>query len=132
MDGKAYFINMSTNRFYTLCNEVVTQCTVMDGGKVVLLTKDSGKLITVQIEQTSVRHVEQDIVEGSDVVVPFSSTGYLSQPQFEKTSYLASENLSLPNLRRIWKLTRSDMGGPLKSITSRLPYHLYVFFSVVF
>lgn len=37
---------------------------------------------------------------------------------------LASEHLSLSSLRRMWKLTRSDMGGTLRCASYRLPYHL--------
>lgn len=39
-----YFINLNTNKLYSLCDEKVAQFAVMDNGKVILLTRNSGKV----------------------------------------------------------------------------------------
>lgn len=39
-----YFVNLNTNKLYSLCDEKVAQFAVMDNGKVTLLTRNSGKV----------------------------------------------------------------------------------------
>ncbi|VDN82160.1 unnamed protein product [Brugia pahangi] len=143
MDDMVYFINLNTNKLYPLCDEKVAQFAVMDNGKVTLLTRNSGKLITVQVEQSSSHPTAYDD-EDVAVAALFSKMSKMSDSQqsnvpknidreaaqnlpsrsYDMTSIMASEYLSTAGLRRIWKLTRSDIGGPTKNATYRLPYHL--------
>lgn len=44
MEDMVYFINLNTNKLYSLCDERVAQFAVMDNGKVTLLTRNSGKV----------------------------------------------------------------------------------------
>ncbi|VDO23589.1 unnamed protein product [Brugia timori] len=139
MDDMVYFINLNTNKLYPLCDEKVAQFAVMDNGKVTLLTRNSGKLITVQVEQSSSHPTAYDD-EDVAVAALFSKMSDSQQSNvpknidreaaqnlpsrsYDMTSIMASEYLSTAGLRRIWKLTRSDIGGPTKNATYRLPYH---------
>ncbi|CAG9537736.1 unnamed protein product, partial [Cercopithifilaria johnstoni] len=142
MEDMVYFINLNTNKLYSLCDEKVAQFAVMDSGKVTLLTRNSGKLITVQIEQSSSRSADYEEDEDAAVAALFSKMNNSQQSDISKNadinreiarnllsssndmaSVMASEYLSTAGLRRIWKLTRSDIGGPVRGATYRLPYH---------
>uniref|UniRef100_A0A915PSQ5 UBC core domain-containing protein n=1 Tax=Setaria digitata TaxID=48799 RepID=A0A915PSQ5_9BILA len=141
MEDMVYFINLNTNKLYSLCDEKVAQFAVMDTGKVTLLTKNSGKLITVQIEQSSSHRTDYEEDEDAAVAALFSKMSDSLQSEVSKNidgdteramlsggnstaNVLTSEYLSTAGLRRIWKLTRSDVGGPVRSTSYRLPHHL--------
>ncbi|VDK62166.1 unnamed protein product [Onchocerca ochengi] len=140
MEDMVYFINLNTNKLYSLCDERVAQFAVMGNGKVTLLTRNSGKLVTVQIEQSSSRRTDYEEDEDAAIAALFSKISNSQQLELPKNidrktaqnlpssgnsmaSVAASEYLSTASLRRIWKLTRSDIGGPIRGATYRLPYH---------
>ncbi|VDP12876.1 unnamed protein product [Onchocerca flexuosa] len=140
MEDMVYFINLNTNKLYSLCDERVAQFAVMDNGKVTLLTRNSGKLMTVQIEQSSSRRTDYEEDEDAAITALFSKISDSQQLELPKNidretaqslpsssnsmaSVATSEYLSTASLRRIWKLTRSDIGGPIRGATYRLPYH---------
>ncbi|VDK73715.1 unnamed protein product [Litomosoides sigmodontis] len=138
MEDMVYFLNLNTNKLYPLCDEKVAQFAVMDNGKVTLLTRSSGKLITVQIGQSSSRNADYEEDEDAAVAALFSKISDSEQSNIPKcedinremarnlssgTSVVASDYLSAAGLRRIWKLTRSDIGGPVRGTSYRLPYH---------
>ncbi|VDN07059.1 unnamed protein product [Thelazia callipaeda] len=135
-----YFIDLNTNRLHLLCDEKVSQFTVMESGKVTLLTKNSGKFITVQVEQLSTHHInydDEDLTVSSlfnrmtDSQKSEAPKGFDREEQKVKnafsgdnTNILSSDYLSLSGLRKIWKLTRSDIGGPIRNTAYRSPHHL--------
>ncbi|EJD76030.1 ubiquitin-conjugating enzyme family protein [Loa loa] len=132
MEDMAYFINLNTNKLYPLCDEKVAQFAVMDNGKVTLLTRNSGKLITVQVEQSNSRPADYEEDEDAAVAALFRKISDPRQLDVQQSTdretarncVMASEYLSIAGLRRIWKLTRSDIGGPIRGATYRLPYHI--------
>ncbi|KAL3998353.1 Ubiquitin-conjugating enzyme family protein [Acanthocheilonema viteae] len=140
MEDTVYFINLNTNKLYPLCDEKVAQFAAMGNGKITLLTRNSGKLLTVQIEQSSSHSADYEEDEDAAVAALFSKMSDSQQSDIPKNvnremarnissncsnmaDIVASEYLSTAGLRRIWKLTRSDIGGPVRAATYRPPYH---------
>ncbi|MCP9260972.1 Baculoviral IAP repeat-containing protein [Dirofilaria immitis] len=140
MEDMVYFINLNTNKLYSLCDERVAQFAVMDNGKVTLLTRNSRKLITVQIAQSNSRRTDYEEDEDTAVAALFSKMSDSQQLESPKNidreaarnllsggnniaNVTTAEYLSTAGLRRIWKLTRNDIGGPVRGGTYRLPCH---------